>query len=278
MLRAALTFALSIALAACAIPPGEVAQPRTAQRNVEPIRMGKAYPLALVNIPVNDPKTKAIAGALFEPNGNGPFPAVVILSGCAGVDADAGVVRRVNADYMSKGSAALVIDSLTPRGLPEGCSSINLLRESIAFRVQDAYAAVAWLAERPEIDSKRIFLQGYSHGAETAIAAIDTQWPQRKTDHIAGVIAYYPYCMPSSRFSVPTIILIGEKDDWTPAKACADIVDKTNVEITAYPNAFHAFAAPGADLVYLGHRLLYDAAATSDGQRRAMELIATPSK
>src|SRR5215475_9356422 len=37
-------------------------------------------------IPVNDPAIKAISGALFKPAGAGPFPAVVYLIGCAGLD------------------------------------------------------------------------------------------------------------------------------------------------------------------------------------------------
>ena len=37
-------------------------------------------------IPVNDPAIKAISGALFKPAGAGPFPAVVYIIGCAGID------------------------------------------------------------------------------------------------------------------------------------------------------------------------------------------------
>ena len=37
-------------------------------------------------IPVNDPAIKAISGALFKPTGAGPFPAVVYMIGCAGID------------------------------------------------------------------------------------------------------------------------------------------------------------------------------------------------
>jgi len=72
---------------------------------------------------------------------------------------------------------------------------------------------------------------------------------------------------------VPTIILIGEKVDWTPAKLCEGIVDRTNVEITVYPHVFHHFAAPGIDVMYLGHHLAYDEAAANGGQRRAVALI-----
>ena len=235
--------------------------------------MASTYPVTLVAIPVQDAKTKTISAALYEPVGEGPFPAVVILSGCAGFNADAAVVRRVNADYMPQGIAVLVVDSFTPRGLSEVCSDSKLSIDIVPTRVRDAYVAVNWLRTRQEIDPKRVFLQGYSHGAWTAIAAIDASRPKEEREKIAGVIAFYPYCVAGTKFTVPTIILIGEKDDWTPARLCRDIVDKTNVEITTYPNAEHAFATPGLNITYLGHRLQHDQNATDDGQRRALALI-----
>ena len=39
-----------------------------------------------ISIPVNDPAIKAISGALTKPAGAGPFPAVVYVSGCGGID------------------------------------------------------------------------------------------------------------------------------------------------------------------------------------------------
>lgn len=246
--------------------------PAAAAPATETVKMGGGYPVAVVNIPVDDAKTKSVAAALFEPEGAGPFPVVIILSGCAGVGPDAGIVSRVNADYLQKGIATLVVDSFTPRGIAEVCSDPKIL-EAIGYRVRDAYAAMSWLRTRSEIDSKHIFLQGYSHGAITAIAAIDAQRPAAQRHEFTGVIAFYPYCYSSSKFSVPTIILVGQLDDWTPAKLCEDIVDKTNVEITVYPTAFHAFATPGLDMTYLGHRIAYDEQATNDAQRRALALI-----
>jgi hypothetical protein len=40
----------------------------------------------VTTIPVNDPAIKAISGALFKPAGAGPFPAVVYMIGCGGID------------------------------------------------------------------------------------------------------------------------------------------------------------------------------------------------
>jgi len=54
--------------------------------------MGGGY-TDVISIPVDDPTTKAIAGALFKPTGTGPFPAVVYMSGCNGVT-PMGVLRR----------------------------------------------------------------------------------------------------------------------------------------------------------------------------------------
>jgi dienelactone hydrolase len=220
------------------------------------------YPVAVVNIPVDDAKTKSVSAALFEPEGTGPFPAVIILSGCSGVGPDAGIVRRVNADYLPKGIATLVVDSFTPRGIVGVCASPDI--ETAAYRAEDAYAAMTWLSGRSEIDSKHIFLQGYSHGAMAAIYAIDAQRPQTHQQRFAGVIAFYPYCFDGTKFSVPTIVLVGNLDDWTPAEYCQAYHDK-NVEVTVYPKAFHAFAMPGLDI--------YDEEATNDAQRRALALI-----
>ena len=43
--------------------------------------MGGGY-TNVIDIPVDDPDTRAIAGALFRPQGAGPFPAVIYLGFC----------------------------------------------------------------------------------------------------------------------------------------------------------------------------------------------------
>jgi hypothetical protein len=47
--------------------------------------IGGGYTNAIA-IPVDDPTTKNISGALFKPRGAGPFPAVVYMSGCIGLN------------------------------------------------------------------------------------------------------------------------------------------------------------------------------------------------
>jgi len=81
--------------------------------------------------------------------------------------------------------------------------------------------------------------------------------------------------------TVPTLILVRELDDWTPANDCMDMVagksvigmsrqpgDRSNVKLIVYPGARHGFdiadlgIVPGGVTVE-GHRLEYNEAATA---------------
>jgi dienelactone hydrolase len=218
----------------------------------------------VVQIPVADGPTRLLAGALFEPEGAGPFPAVIILSGCGGVADDVGIVARINAAYLPKGIATLVLDSFTPRGYGDICSMPRAV--TIHQRAQDAYAALAWLGRRKEIDAKHVFLQGYSHGASAAISAIDPANAAGHAPGFAGVIAFFPYCYSAaSRFPVPTLMLIGAEDVITPLALCQRIEDRTNLEVIVYPGAGHSFATPG--------QVNYLEPVATDAQRRAGALI-----
>jgi dienelactone hydrolase len=253
MLRKILSLAMVAALVACASAPQEPTVPAMAG-GYDPV----------VTIPLDGAKPGFATAAYFEPQGPGPFPAVIILSGCGGVGDDVGIVKRVNQDYLPKGIATLVLDSFTPRGFGSICGRGNLV--DVHTRANDAYAAMAWLDAHPQIDANHIFLQGYSHGASAAIDAINPANAAAHAQRFAGVVAFYPYCFSAaSRFPVPTILLIGSDDTTTPLALCRAIRDKTNALFTVYPGAGHAFATPG--------QANYREAAAADAQRRAAELI-----
>jgi dienelactone hydrolase len=119
----------------------------------------------------------------------------------------------------------------------------------------------------PDIDPNRIFLQGYSSGAGASLFAVDPKTPGADDAKIAGVIAYYPYCLPTEA-SVPVLILVGEKDDWTPASLCLAMKGRPNIEIVVIPGATHTFNMRYTG-EYLGHSLVYDEKATLGAQQRA---------
>ena len=108
---------------------------------------------------------------------------------------------------------------------------------------------------------------------------MDPNTPTPHDPKIAGLIAYYPYCYDNVQFSTPTLVLIGDKDDWTPAKLCEAAKDKPNLEIVVFPGATHAFNVPFEKPVdYLGHHFVHDEKATQEAQRDADAFMDTHMK
>jgi len=236
--------------------------------------MGGGYK-DVIPIPVDDPATKAIAGALFKPAGPGPFPAVVYMSGCAGLTYPSELVlERTAIDHLlAKGVATLIVDPFTPRNEPEGvCASINkdTFVKYATRGGNDAVAALKAVKAMPDIDPNRVFLQGYSFGAISSLFAVDPKTPGTHDLKIAGLIAYYPYCYDNVETSTPTLVLIGEKDDWTPAALCQAVNGKPNFEVAVFPDSYHAFVSPmGKAVDYLGHHIVYNEKAALEAQQRA---------
>jgi dienelactone hydrolase len=117
---------------------------------------------------------------------------------------------------------------------------------------------------------------GHSHGGSTAMRSLQRPFDLRSRG-LRGGVAYYPGCAPAFNAAVdlPLLILIGDKDDWTPADACRRLKpDRPDlVEIVYYPNAFHSFDAQARDRTVPGaqgktHRLAYDPVAAPDAEAR----------
>ena len=146
--------------------------------------MGGGY-TNVIPIPVDDPKTKTIAGALFKPSGSGPFPALVYMSGCAGLDIppETRLEKALIDHQLARGVAILIVDPFTPRGksgmahegLCERISDSDLSEKEWALNAtrggNDIVAAVKVLRSMTDIDPARIFLQGYSIGAASSLSA-----------------------------------------------------------------------------------------------------------
>ncbi|HKW55661.1 MAG TPA: dienelactone hydrolase family protein [Stellaceae bacterium] len=220
-----------------------------------------------------DAADSAVAGYLFLPTGGGPFPAVVIMHGCNGLDwlvsgtPGWALFKRYAARYVAHGYAALVLDSFEPRGLGNICGNPTAVTPQ--RRAWDALSAARWLGARRDIDKRRLVLQGDSHGGWTVLVALDTRRAPAPVPFAAG-IAFYPYCPEgASGFSAPLLVLIGGRDDWTPASRCSTMVTRLQrrsgsaVELKIFPSATHAYDFPlPARTNRLGHFMTYDAAAT----------------
>jgi uncharacterized protein len=116
-----------------------------------------------------------LAGTLSLPKGEGPFPAVVLISGTGHNTRDEDVwghkVFLVLADALTReGVAVLRYDK---RGV--GGSSGNYDAATTADFTSDAEAAVTWLKTQSQIDASRIGVLGHSEGGiiAPAVAAAD---------------------------------------------------------------------------------------------------------
>jgi pimeloyl-ACP methyl ester carboxylesterase len=105
-----------------------------------------------------------LAGTLTLPKGDGPFPAVVLVSGSGPQDRDETLFDHkpflVLADHFARhGIACLRYDD---RGTHK--SKGKFVDATSADFATDAYAAVTYLKGRKEIDAKRVGLCGHSEG------------------------------------------------------------------------------------------------------------------
>jgi dienelactone hydrolase len=242
-----------------------------------------------ISIPVNDPSVKEIAGALFKPQGTGPFPALVYMPPCGGPNNPAEFQQEkfVIDRMLSKGVATLIVDPLTPRGENKGnCDKLLTVLADVQNKNQavlqlltqggdDAVAALKAVKAMSDIDPNKVFLIGYSAGATASLYAVDTKTPGTHDTKVAGVIAYYPLCYDNVDPSVPTLVMIGDKDDWTgPVASCQTLNGKTNFEVVVYPGATHAFSMPFAKpFDFAGHHLAYDEASTKAAEERTEAFI-----
>jgi dienelactone hydrolase len=270
------------AVAAVAFGAGAMIAPHLLQAAEAP-PMGGGY-TNVIAIPVNDPSVKEIAGALFKPQGVGPFPAVVYMSGCNGLNfpPESKQEKAVIDSMLSKGIATLILDPFTPRGEKDGvCDKLNdkTFVQLMTRGGDDAVAALKVVKAMPDIDPDKVFLQGYSSGATSSLYATDMKTPGTHDTKVAGLVAYYPYCYDNVDPLVPTLVLVGEKDDWTPAAKCQAVTGKANFEVVVYPGATHGFTEPfDKPFDYQGHHLAHDEEATKDAQEKAEAFIAAHSK
>lgn len=189
------------------------------------------------------------------------LPAVVILHGSSGIDARGDFHE---AALNAAGIATLQIDMWEARGV---ASPADRPRAPI-LTLPDAFAALAYLATRKEIDPARIGVLGFSWGGVNAMAAADQLYVGMFGGgrQFKAHVAHYPVCyaynatIPGvpppaqmgtqflSLTGAPVLVQIGSLDDYdngaARCRALAQAVNPSNgntVEVAEYRDAYHAF-------------------------------------
>jgi dienelactone hydrolase len=240
-----------------------------------------------------------LKGLIYRPPGDGPFPAVIAMHGCEALAEPGTVIARRYADWGERLSAAgfvvLFPDSFAARGVGSQCNVGQRSLRSGRERVADVEAARRYLQAQPFVKPDHVTLIGWANGGVAALWTVRPGGIKRdnKPD-FRSAVAFYPGCrrLRDTAWSarLPTLILIGAKDDWSSATACEAMVAgargrSARSTIMVYPDAHHDFDHPDLPLqqranvafgsgasarVHVGT----DAAARADAIRRVPEWLA----
>jgi len=257
---------------------------------------GSARALERVEIPLSDVKLQA---ALFRPAGAGPYPAVVAMHGCEGLNDASGAILPPYRDWGERlaalGYAVIFPDSFGSRGHGSQCRVRERAVRASRARIGDANAARRWVQVQQWSIADRVSLMGWSHGGTAALYAIRRRAEVRDgTPDFRSAIAFYPACgrlgLTAWSGRVPALVLIGKADDWTSAAACEQMAAgargrSARVQLIVYPGAYHFFDRANepvhelsgiANTVAVSGRVHVgtNAAARDDAIRRVQEFLA----
>jgi dienelactone hydrolase len=220
---------------------------------------------------------KPIPATYWVPDGQGPFPAMILLHGCAGpLISDLDWVRRLN----GWGYAVIEPSSFVPRGVYGGiCEPSRLPRVNQRDRAGDVISTALWLRTRPEIDGARIGVIGFSHGGSTASRVTQREYEQEYPHLLRASIDYYGGCSnPATKGTVPLLVLTGEDDTWVPARICRTFGNSLRPdqvsELHVYPGAVHDFDGRVANSNSShGHPIGYNFTAAEDSFARVKAFL-----
>ncbi len=200
---------------------------------------------------------------VFQPEGPSKG-AVIALHGCGGLFATRGARmgllngrHQAMADLLvAQGYSVVFPDSLTPRGEVELCTQkIGTRKIDQTERRADALGALAWVAEQSWARPQHMALLGWSHGGSAVLSATDSTRADVHGVSVRGVkvrpavaVAFYPGCSAALKShyqpSAPLVMMLGEKDDWTPPGPCIELGKAVAAEVNLYADSYHDFDNP----------------------------------
>jgi dienelactone hydrolase len=193
-----------------------------------------------------------VAGQFRIAQGTGRLPVVVLMHGSGGMGPN---IEMWSDEFNAMGISTFAIDGFTGRGLTSTSANQALLGR-LNF-ILDIYRALDILAKHPRVDPDRIVLMGFSRGGQAALYAslkrFHTMW-NKSGVQFAAYIPFYPDCATTFIGDTdvadrPIRIFQGTADDYNPVAPCKAFVARLraagrDVELTEYPNVWHAFDNP----------------------------------
>ena len=228
------------------------------ETNQETITFNSANPFSFEEIimDLENQEAQEVFGILTLPNNYNPDEKYPLIIGVAG-SLNWGIHHLEYLKmYHEMGFATFQLQSFDSRDVQSTVGS--QVEVTTAMVILDSYRALEALNTHPNIDTDRSGITGWSLGGGVSLYSawlplIDAI--NNREFMFAAHLPVYPGCMAypypneNMQFSTaPIHILIGELDNWVPAAACTELIDKIhasglphNIDITIYENAHHSF-------------------------------------
>jgi dienelactone hydrolase len=241
-------------------------------------------PVEMIRIPVS-PLPFVLRGFLRRPERAGRSPAVVLLPACG--EYAKPLDEEWGARLSSWGYVTLTIDGFGPRGIQHCGHSVTADYPELA---PDAYRGLNFLVQQKFVDSRRVALVGFAWGAWETIAAVERgSIEQAYENKFHAAAAFFPFCDSfKGVLTVPTLVLIGARDDSAVAEACRKMVDGeddigisrqkgegASVRLIVYPDAYFAFDLPPLESPtwYRGHRVEFNKSAADQSSEALRDFL-----
>jgi carboxymethylenebutenolidase len=206
--------------------------------------------------------TSQLAGYLARPEGDGPFPAVVVIHEVFGLNEN---IKDIARRFAAQGYAALAVDLFASRNRVVCMFRFfgGLLFSSLDNGgIRDLKAALTFLAAQPGVDGARIGAVGYCMGGSFAIA-----WACAD-DRLKAIAPYYginPRPLAAVARACPVVGSYPAEDFTAKAAQKLDVsLDEYRIphDIKIYPGAKHSF--------FNDQRPSYDPVASEDSWNRVL--------
>jgi carboxymethylenebutenolidase len=206
--------------------------------------------------------TTQLEGYLARPDGDGPFPGVVVIHEIYGLNEN---IRDIARRFADAGYAALGVDLFAGRN--RAVCMFRFIGEQL-FKplennsIRELKTALTFLAGQPGVDNARLGAIGFCMGGSFAIA-----WACND-DRLKVIAPYYarnPRPLEAVARLCPVVGSYPSDDFTTPAGQKLDVeLDRYNIphDIKIYPGAKHSF--------FNDKGRAYDAAAAQDSWQRVM--------
>lgn len=235
---------------------------------------GVSFPNVVLS---NNDASREISGLIAKPEGVGPFPAVVLLHTCGGVQPH--VSNDWPAYLKGLGYVTLTVDSFGSRSLgpcgnalhPSGPGPKTNAYHEIT---RDAYGAFDYLARQPFVRADQIAVIGFSLGANV-INSYLIHKPRAPSGNFTAAVGVYGRCHDLWRYTpggTSLMELVGELDK-RHVEACRTV--RPPIEVHILPGAHHAWdnlPASGKVAEY-GDYMLYDRDATEKSRELVKDFL-----